>query len=128
MTIKPKRPCNKVGCRNLTDRTYCPEHEQQYKHEKERYRKSAYERGYDSKWQRASKRFLQHNPLCACDDCKQLPVALPAEVTDHIVPHKGDMQLFWDPNNWQPMNKRCHDRKTVREDGGFGNGNKRVNG
>jgi prophage lambdaSa04, HNH endonuclease family protein len=29
--------------------------------------------------------------------------------------------LFWDKTNWQAMSKRCHDRKTAREDGGFGN-------
>ncbi|WP_315974057.1 HNH endonuclease signature motif containing protein [Paenibacillus melissococcoides] len=43
-------------------------------------------------------------------------------VVDHIKPHKGDYNLFWDPENHQPMNKRCHDRKTAKEDGGFGHG------
>lgn len=39
---------------------------------------------------------------------------------DHIVPHKGDMTLFWDRNNWQSLCSACHKRKTVLEDGGFG--------
>ncbi|MCB4811684.1 HNH endonuclease [Methylovorus menthalis] len=43
----------------------------------------------------------------------------PATVVDHIKPHRGDMALFWDRNNWQAMAKECHDRKTAREDGGF---------
>ena len=43
-----------------------------------------------------------------------------AKVTDHIIPHKRDMKLFWDRNNWQPLCKPCHDTKTAREDGGFG--------
>jgi 5-methylcytosine-specific restriction protein A len=31
------------------------------------------------------------------------------------------MKLFWDRANWRAMSKQCHDRKTAREDGGFGN-------
>jgi 5-methylcytosine-specific restriction protein A len=42
-------------------------------------------------------------------------------VVDHIIPHKGDKDLFWDSNNWQPLCKTCHDEKTAREDGAFGN-------
>jgi predicted kinase len=42
------------------------------------------------------------------------------EVVDHIIPHKGDYELFWDEGNWQTLCKRCHDVKTATEDGGFG--------
>ena len=31
------------------------------------------------------------------------------------------MALFWLRSNWQAMAKTCHDKKTAREDGGFGN-------
>jgi len=80
-------------------------------------RPSARKRGYDRKWQQASKEFLAQprNRLCACG-CGQV-----ADVVDHIIPHKGNMSLFWDRTNWQPMNRRCHSRKTARQDGGFGN-------
>ena len=40
----------------------------------------------------------------------------PATVVDHIVPHRGDPQLFWDESNWQPLCKACHDHKTGTED------------
>lgn len=43
-----------------------------------------------------------------------------ATVVDHIVPHCGNQQLFWDTDNWQPLCKKHHDRKTATEDGGFG--------
>lgn len=39
---------------------------------------------------------------------------------DHIIPHKGDPELFWDQDNWQSLCKPHHDRKTATEDGGFG--------
>lgn len=43
----------------------------------------------------------------------------PAEVTDHIIPHRGDPDLFWAPWNLQTLSKRQHDTKTATEDGGF---------
>ncbi|MEG0049160.1 MAG: HNH endonuclease signature motif containing protein [Clostridia bacterium] len=35
-----------------------------------------------------------------------------ATVVDHIVPHRGDGELFWHKENWQPLCKDCHDWKT----------------
>ncbi len=47
-----------------------------------------------------------------------------AVLVDHIQPHKGDMTLFWRVDNWQPLCKECHDRKTALYDGGWGRGGK----
>ena len=55
---------------------------------------------------------LEH-PLCA--ECLKNGVLTPATVVDHIVPHRGDHALFWDEQNWQPLCKDCHDRKTGQE-------------
>ena len=63
--------------------------------------------------------FLAAHPLC--DLCQRDGRVMPAAVVDHITPHRGDQTLFWDESNWQPLCKRCHDTKTAREDGGFGN-------
>jgi 5-methylcytosine-specific restriction protein A len=41
-------------------------------------------------------------------------------MTDHIVAHKGDMRLFWDPKNWQSLCGPCNSRKAALEEGGFG--------
>lgn len=30
-------------------------------------------------------------------------------VCDHIVPHRGDHRLFWDPNNLRTVSKKWHD-------------------
>ena len=67
-------------------------------------------RGYDARWRRARKAFLQRHPLCA--ECMKEGKLTPATVVDHIVPHRGDPRLFWDEKNWQPLCKECHDRKT----------------
>ena len=108
MPKHPKRPCRYPGCPNLCESgTYCPEHSAE---SPDRLRGSAAERGYDAKWRRARKLFLQRHPLCA--NCLSQGVLTPATVVDHIVPHRGDHRLFWDEQNWQPLCKSCHDRKT----------------
>ena len=30
------------------------------------------------------------------------------------IPHRGDMKLFWDESNWQPLCESCHNQKTGR--------------
>lgn len=79
-------------------------------------RPSAARRGYGKQWQKARHAFLARpeNAYCACG-CGR-----PADVVDHIVAHKGDMGLFWDRSNWQPMNRDCNSRKAARSEGGFG--------
>jgi 5-methylcytosine-specific restriction protein A len=74
-------------------------------------RASEYKHLYNYRWQKLRKAFLTLHPLCECDHCKagELRV-LVANVVDHKVPHKGNIELFWDQANWQAMNKVCHDR------------------
>ncbi|MHA7342488.1 HNH endonuclease [Burkholderia pseudomallei] len=84
-------------------------------------RGSANERGYTHRWRKAREHYLRLHPLCECAECRAAGHITPAQVVDHIIPHRGDMRLFWDQSNWQAMSKRCHDRKTARENGGFGN-------
>lgn len=118
------RECGYPGCHALTRETYCDKHKHKQLHirsQKEFERKSPSKRGYNYKWTKARKAFLAQHPFCECPECKASGHPLPAKVVDHIIPHRGNQELFWDSNNWQAMNKRCHDKKTARENGGFGN-------
>lgn len=80
-------------------------------------RGTAAQRGYGSRWQRTRIGFLAAHPLCA--SCMAAGRVTEATVVDHIVPHRGDMNLFWQRSNWQPLCKPCHDRKTATEDSTF---------
>ena len=83
------------------------------KAELERQRPSAARRGYGPRWRRARRRYLARHPLCvACAAAERLE---PATVVDHVVPHRGDQELFWDEANWAALCKPCHDAKTARE-------------
>ncbi len=83
----------------------------------DRERGSASARGYGRRWQKARRIWLARYPLCA-EHLRQGETA-PAEVVDHIVPHKGNMKAFWDQSNWQSLCTTCHNAKTAKE-GGFG--------
>lgn len=68
--------------------------------------KSSTQRGYGYKWQKARERFLSLNPLCAyCEKNNRVAVAT---VVDHIIPHKGNQDIFWDKNQWQSLCAPCH--------------------
>ena len=108
MPKAPKRPCRYPGCPNLCDKgVYCSQHMQ---FSSDRMRGGAESRGYDARWRKARTAFLQRNPLC--NECMKRGRITPATVVDHIIPHRGDRKLFWDEQNWQPLCKSCHDRKT----------------
>lgn len=128
MPMKPLRPCNYPGCTTLTRIGYCEVHQRpkfveiQYEKTKKKYkdnRKSASQRGYTSRWSQSAKGYLAKHPWCVV--CQNRDGTLvPATVVDHIIPHKGNRELFWDRSNWQGLCVSCHSRKTVLEDGGFG--------
>lgn len=83
------------------------------------YRGSAASRGYDRRWRKARLLFLRANPLCV--ECEAEGMVVQATVVDHVIPHKGDQELFWDYKNWQGLCTQHHNKKTATQDGGFGN-------
>lgn len=67
---------------------------------------------YGRRWQASSQGYLRAHPLCR--ECERLGVVEAATEVDHIVPHRGDRQRFWDAANWQPLCTSCHARKTAK--------------
>ena len=76
-------------------------------------RQNANERGYNYRWQQASQCYLEEHPLCA--ECQWYGRVEPATCVDHKLPHKGNQELFWDSDNWQPACIKCNSRKAKRE-------------
>lgn len=64
-------------------------------------RPTATQRGYDGAWAKAKAGFLAKHPFCA--KCAAHGRVTKAEAVDHIVAHKGNMRIFWDKANWQPL-------------------------
>lgn len=78
-------------------------------------RLTASDRGYTAKWRRERAIYLLDNPLCVLHLSKGRTVA--ATIIDHIEPHKGNDELFWDQGNWQALCKPCHDRHKQGQEG-----------
>ena len=114
MPRKPKKPCKYPGCPELTEGNYCKAHQKEIDRE---YNSSRpYKKLYNSsRWQDLRRYVLNKQPLCV--ECLKNNRITPATVVDHIEPHKGNEDLFYDINNLQSLCKSCHDRKTVKEDG-----------
>ena len=84
-----------------------------YEHSRDKHTRGLYN---TERWRTLRRRHLLKEPWCV--DClRRGTVAVPATEVDHITAHKGNTDLFYDEDNLQSLCKRCHSRKTVREDG-----------
>ncbi len=90
------------------------------KREYDSMRRSARKRGYDTRWDRASKNFRALHPLCI--GCLAVDRVTPATLVDHIKPHKGDRALMWDQGNWQAACAPHHDAVKQRLEALFDQG------
>ncbi|MFG1332532.1 hypothetical protein V5F41_14960 [Xanthobacter autotrophicus] len=90
----------KCECQIVRDRTRKAKADQN--------RPNARQRGYSTKWDKARAGFLAKHPMCSC--------GAKAVVVDHIRPHRGDTNLFWDRKNWQPLCVRCHSSRKQSEE------------
>jgi len=71
-------------------------------------RSNQYHHLYNShRWRCERATFLKLNPLCAM--CKRRGEVSVATEVDHIIPHRGDLEVFWDTGNWQGLCKPDHD-------------------
>ncbi len=119
MPYRPKRPCGFPNCKELiTSGGYCEKHKKQKQKQTDDNRGTAHERGYTATWHKARKRYLAANPICV--ECEKENIITPANTVDHIIPHRGDKELFWDEDNWQSLCATHHSIKTAKEDGGWG--------
>lgn len=66
-----------------------------------------------SAWRTAAHAYLARNPLCVF--CEQYNRLTAAQCVDHIIPWRGDRELFWDHDNWQSLCNSCHGRKGIAE-------------
>ena len=84
----------------------------QHKELHDQQRGSASSRGYDRTWQKLRAMILAESPLCV--ECLKEGRTTPAVEVDHKIPlAEGGERL--DPENCQPLCKKHHSRKTMRE-------------
>ena len=67
-------------------------------------------------WATLSQQVLQEDGACVI--CRQLGKISATEEIDHVIPHKGDFDLFTDIDNLWGLCKPCHAIKTGMESNG----------
>jgi 5-methylcytosine-specific restriction enzyme A len=121
MPRSPMKPCSHVGCGRLVTSGACDVHRKERKqlYEQTPERKASKSLYATKRWLDLRVTVLRACPLCV--ECKKHGQLTAAQHVDHIKPHGGDIDLFFDEDNLQSLCKPCHSRKTAKEDGGFGN-------
>ena len=78
-------------------------------HDKERRKRHPWRNWYKLvAWKRIRAQRLAADPLCVM--CLAEGMTTAAAVVDHVVPHKGNRELFFSYANTQSLCKRHHDR------------------
>lgn len=72
------------------------------------------QRGYGYKWQQARIGYLRNHPLCVY--CEREGRIKAASLVDHKIPHRGNMKLFWDSDNWAALCSHCHNTTKAAEE------------
>lgn len=83
-----------------------PSRQEQRKQYDER-RGSASERGYTHRWSKAAATFKTRYPLCL--GCEAAGLVVASQLVDHVEPHRGDQDKFWDTSMWQACCGWHHD-------------------
>jgi 5-methylcytosine-specific restriction endonuclease McrA len=73
-----------------------------------------------SNWQRMRLSQLSRQPLCKF--CHKAGIVTEANTVDHVMPHRGKMDLFFDKGNLQSLCKSCHSsqKQRLEKSGEFG--------
>ena len=118
MALQPPRICKQPACHQVTADPdgFCVSHKHKKNAKRRRYdrrRPDSGKRGYDARWQKYTKIRLHMHPLC--EYCRREGRIVAATVTDHIQPHRGDRNLFWDAANHQSLCTFHHNQKSGQE-------------
>ena len=111
MARQPLRPCRKPGCPAVTRDGWCDAHKP--KHQRRESEDWHWLYGLSVWREELRPAQLLKEPFCR--HCRENSLRVRATVVDHVVPHRGNIALFADPENLQSLCKRCHDRKSMRE-------------
>ncbi|KAB2792874.1 HNH endonuclease [Brucella anthropi] len=68
-----------------------------------------------ARWERRRQELFAKQPLCV--KCLEREEVTVADTADHVVPHRGDPDLFW-YGELQPLCASCHSRLKQREERG----------
>lgn len=117
MPYRPAPPCSCPGCPecagrcpNLAERGRCEACATEKQRELDARPRTGIAVYRTRRWKATRRTVLGAHPWCVADGCTEL-----ATDVDHIVPLRRWDGDPYDLNNLQPLCRRCHSRKTLRE-------------
>jgi 5-methylcytosine-specific restriction enzyme A len=130
MPGRPLKPCNKIGCTNLTRDRYCEQHkhlaerrersrknDKEYdKHKRNQQAKVFY---HSREWERLRQAALARDHYL-CQHCLRDNRITRAVIVDHIVPISVDWSKRLSLDNTQSLCHPCHNRKTAEDKRRYG--------
>ena len=118
---RPLHPCRQPGCPVLVVRGYCLHHARTAPSaDYQRRRRADALKGEGRQfysmpaWRALRAAVLREQPRCI--DC-----GARSQVADHVIPRRECPELAMELRNLVARCKSCHDRRTARQGGGFGN-------
>lgn len=115
MGTRTRRVCNR--CRRSVPPGPCTNCTRRGRADADRDRPTAAQRGYDRRWQRTRRDYLDAHPFCECDehaDAEVKPLAVEVHHKDGLGP-LGPHGHDW--GNLQALTHACHSRITMHEQG-----------
>ncbi|UYL94103.1 HNH endonuclease [Geobacillus phage vB_GthS_PK5.1] len=130
MPSRPLKPCNKIGCTNLTRDRYCDQHKhlaEQRQRDKQRdkhydkYKRNQQARAFyhSREWERTRLAVLARDNFL-CQECLKNKRITRAVIADHIVPLLVAWDKRLDMSNLQSLCQSCHNRKTAEDKRRYG--------
>ena len=123
MPAKPLRPCNKMGCSELTRNSYCDKHrhsaveqnKERHKYYDKYRRNKKHDRFYHSSAWIKLRDYVRIRDNGVCQQClneKRITIGKPV---DHIVPIAVDWDKRLDEDNVWLLCQACHTKKTLAD-------------
>lgn len=128
MPSKPLKPCNKIGCSNLTRDKYCEDHihvadserKEMHRHYDKYQRDKQAASFYNSvAWRRVRQAAIMRDHGL-CQECIKYKRVTTATEVDHIIPIKVDWSLRLTLSNLQSLCHSCHMQKTQNDKQRYG--------
>ena len=113
----PKRACRGFRCPATVDSRdgYCDACRPQNWRNKDRFRGSSRDRGYDRDWEKLRALKAKLNPLC--EDCEDEGRITPVDEVDHVIPIGDAPERRLDLTNLRSLCLSHHRQKTARDHG-----------
>lgn len=108
---KPLKPCRYPTCSVLVNGGYCDRHKPKDRSDESR----QWHKLYNLKIWKDNLRPAQLMREPFCRKCAKRGLRTKAEHVDHIIPFRGNWQLFVSPDNHQSLCAVCHGQKTAEE-------------